>query len=239
MSENRAIPHIHLLCFYETFKSAFEAAVARHHLQSCITVTIHKSMFSDLPSSTKFDTVVSPANSYGRLDGGFDDAISRAFSPEDDYLALTRIAQEKLYDDWRGFAPPGTCTILRIPESFTQRSKNVWGTKHLALCPTMRAPMDVRWDREIVYNTIWSMLCAIDRHNRSHSAESEERISSILMTPLATGTGFVSAERWANQMVLALKHFAEAVESPSRWEALEWSDISEVGKQLEKTWNRE
>lgn len=150
-------------------------------------------------------------------------------------MALTRAAQEQLYDEWRGFAPPGTCTIVRIPEAFHQRSMNVWGTKFLALCPTMRVPMDVRWDREIVYDAVWSLLCAIDKHNRT--ASENDKILRILMTPMATGTGLVTPERWAEQTVLAMKHFREAVEKPQKWSAMEWSDIFEVGDDIEDTWN--
>lgn len=125
-------------------------AAAEHGVYSLTSVEIHDCALSTLPASVQFDTVVSPANSYGKLDGGFDDAISRAFSPRDDYLALTRVVQTELYEEWRGFAPPGTCTLLRMPESFRSRSKNIWGTKYLALCPTMRVPMNVTWDRENV-----------------------------------------------------------------------------------------
>ncbi|KAM5344247.1 hypothetical protein ACJ41O_012784 [Fusarium nematophilum] len=232
------IPRIHLLCLYETFVGAFNEAAEAHGLPSSITVSTHNCLLGDLPSSTQFDTVVSPANSYGRLDGGFDGAISQAFSPTDDYLALTRAAQEKLYDEYRGFAPPGTCTILRIPEGFHRRSRNVWGAKYLALCPTMRVPMDVRWDREVVYNSVWSLLCAVDKHNRS-ATEEGDMILSMLMTPLATGTGFVSAERWANQTVLALKHFSEALEDPDKWRSLDWPDIFDAVDKVGDTWKVE
>lgn len=92
---------------------AFVEAAAKHKLPTSITFETHNAALQFVPSSSKFDLVVSPANSYGRLDGGFDVAISRAFSPRNDYLALTRVAQAKLYDEWRGFAPPGTCTLVR------------------------------------------------------------------------------------------------------------------------------
>ncbi|KAF5006552.1 hypothetical protein FDECE_7078 [Fusarium decemcellulare] len=235
MSTAQAIPRIHLLCMYALFGEAFEKAIGEHapELKSTLQVSIHHSSLFELSSSIKFDVVVSPANSYGQLDGGFDDAISRAFSPTKDYPALTKVAQEKLYDEWRGFAPPGTCTMVRIPDDFVLKSKNVWGTKYLALCPTMRLPMDVRWDREIVYDTIWSLLCAIDKHNRTVA---NDKISSILMTPMATGTGFVSPERWAKQTVLALKHFSEALNKPNKWGSMGWSEILDVGREVEETW---
>ncbi|KAJ4172681.1 hypothetical protein NW754_002884 [Fusarium falciforme] len=99
----------------------------------------------------------------------------------------------------------------------------------------MRVPMDVRWDREIVYDAVWSLLCAIDKHNRT--ASENDKISRILMTPMATGTGLVTPERWAEQTVLAMKHFREAVENPQKWSAMEWPDIFEVGDDIEDTWN--
>ncbi|KAK5991942.1 hypothetical protein PT974_05335 [Cladobotryum mycophilum] len=182
------------------------------------------------PPAVQFDAIVSPANSYGRLDGGFDDAISRALSPRDDYLALTRVAQQRLYDEWRGFAPPGTCTLVRVPPDFQARSKNVWGTKYLALCPTMRIPQEVTWDREVVYECIWSLLCAVDKHNRSvhaGSGDATEEIRSLLMVPMGTSVGQISAEKWASQTALALKHYIDAVENPTKWSALEPIQIYE------------
>jgi O-acetyl-ADP-ribose deacetylase (regulator of RNase III) len=244
------IPHIQLLCVEERFSEAFEAAREEYDLPSSVRVSIHDYSLSQLPSSVKFDTIVSPANSYGRLDGAFDDAISRALSPIDDYLALTHVAQDTLYRQWRGFAPPGTCTLVRIPNEFHARSRsgNSWGTKRVALCPTMRTPSNVQWDREVVYECIRSLLCATDNHNRSvreakekavkeeEAVADEEEIQSILMTPLATGAGRVSPETWARQAVLALKHFVDASENPDKWSRLEWVDIVDSAIEVKMTW---
>ncbi|KAM4061126.1 phage tail assembly-like protein [Hirsutella rhossiliensis] len=234
----RAVPHIHLLCMDGRFSDAFTTALATYKgsLPSSVSVEIHNMALQFLPPSAKFDLVVSPANSYGRLDGSFDDAISRAFSPGDDYNALTYAAQAELYKEWRGFAPPGTCTLVRIPERFKERSKNVWGTRYLALCPTMRTPQEVVWDREVIYECVWSLLCAIDRHNRalgqSGVSADDAGIRSILITPMATGVGRVSAERWAHQFILAIRHFVDAVENPAKWSALTWDDIEEYADAL-------
>ncbi|KAF4978807.1 hypothetical protein FZEAL_4874 [Fusarium zealandicum] len=234
-----AIPQIHLLCMEEHFSDAFEAARTSRKLPSSVSIQIHNCALSRLPQSVQFDIIVSPANSYGRLDGAFDDAISRALSPRDDYLALTHVAQAALYEQWRGFAPPGSCTLVRIPEEFDARSRNVWGTRRVALCPTMRMPADVRWDREVVYECVWSLLCAIDNHNREvRAGKAKERIRSILMTPLATGVGKVSAEKWATQAVLAMKHFVEASENPAKWSALDWGDFGKHCAEVQYTWKR-
>jgi O-acetyl-ADP-ribose deacetylase (regulator of RNase III) len=53
-------------------------------------ITPINSRLNRLDPLVTFDLIVSPANSYGRLDGAFDDAILLAFSPRDDYEALMR-----------------------------------------------------------------------------------------------------------------------------------------------------
>jgi O-acetyl-ADP-ribose deacetylase (regulator of RNase III) len=225
----------------EQFTEAFKTAASQLELPSSIQITHHNVYLNGLDSSVKFDCVVSPANSYALLDGGFDDAISRAFSPADDYYALTRHAQLELYKQYRGFAPPGTCTLISIPEEYAKRSKNAdrWGCRWLALCPTMRLPDNVGWDREIVYECVWSLLCAIDRHNRSvkdsNAEPAEAMIKYILMTPLATGVGNVSAEKWAHQAVLALKNYYCAVENAAQWSSLTWTQVTKFSIEVAKT----
>ncbi|KAF7561133.1 hypothetical protein G7046_g3013 [Stylonectria norvegica] len=239
-SSQFTIPTIHLLCMEEHFSEAFEDARHSRRLPSTVPIQIHNYALSQLPPSVKFDTVVSPANSYGRLDGAFDDAISRVFSPRDDYFALTKAVQKQLYQQWRGFAPPGTCTLVEIPDDFHTRSRNVWGAKRVALCPTMRFPDDVRWDREVVYECIWSLLCAVDNHNRDVRAgetPGKELIENILMTPLATGVGRVSAKKWATQAVIAMKHFVEASENPEKWSSLEWQECGKSRSEVQLTWH--
>lgn len=234
------LSQIHLLCMETGDIDAFEEAREAHGLpaDSPLNITTHSCALSQLDESVKFDAMVSPANSYGRLDGGFDDAISRTCSPEGDYLALTHVCQAVLYDRYRGFAPPGTCTLVRIPPEFAPRSRNVWGAKFIALCPTMRMPSNVRWDREIVYEAVWSLLCAVDLHNREAEEQGrwDDVIRSVLMTPFATATGRVSNDRWAAQLVLALKHYLDALARPARWSALDYKEIMMDTYALEKTW---
>lgn len=233
--EPSPLPHIHLLCIYDEYVTEYNKAAAQHGLD--IPLTIHESSLQFVPPSYQFDVIVSPANSYGIMDGGMDDAISRAFSPSNDYLALTRVVQRKLYDEYRGFAPPGTCTLIDIPDSFIDISRNVWGTRTVALCPTMRTPQDVRWDKEVVYESIWTLLCAIDKHNRTvREGGNGREIRSLMMTPLATGAGGVSARKWANQMVLAVKHFVEASRNPERWSRFDWNEALDVSHEVKYSW---
>ncbi|KAJ5160140.1 uncharacterized protein N7482_007144 [Penicillium canariense] len=227
------IPEIILLCMDSEFITAFDEALQTQwpdYSPGKVKITTVNERLNSLPPSVKFDLVVSPANSYGRLDGAFDHAISQTFSPRKDYHALTRAAQLVLYDKWRGFAPPGSCTLVEFPENLKQNDHNCsW----VGLCPTMREPEDVNWDREVVYECVWSLLCQIEGHNRSHV---DNRIETILMAPLAAGIGKVSKERWSAQTALALKHFVAALEKPQVWSTLQWDTIEEIDNEVHATW---
>jgi O-acetyl-ADP-ribose deacetylase (regulator of RNase III) len=193
---------------------------------------------SQLERNITFDLVVSPANSYGLLDGGFDDAISRAWSPATNYLALTRAVQAQIYGHSRGYLPVGHCFIATIPPQYKNQGRygTDWGCRYIAMCPTMRTPQDVTWDKEVVYECIWSLLNAIDRHNSAATTDGE-RIRSILMTPLATGVGGVPLEKWAEQTVMAMKHFLDAQRRPDYWGTLGWSEVAVIDHELGLDWS--
>ncbi|KZT70416.1 macro domain-like protein, partial [Daedalea quercina L-15889] len=182
----------------------------------------------------QFDCIVSPANSYGRLDGSFDYYLARELAPPGQLEAPTRIAQATLYRRWRGYAPPGTCTLVPLRGTVCEANKH--GCAYIALCPTMRIPETVTWHRQVVYNCMWSLLVALDQHNASAGgADSGTRIGKVLMTGLATGVGRVSAERCAQQMALAVKHYVDASEHPEKWSALEWRDALDYNAEVGET----
>lgn len=257
------IPTINLLCMETKYITAFNDALNTHwrsfhdkdnNNAPKLQINIINTSLRNVPTTTKFDLVVSPANSYGLLDGAFDDAISRVFCANRGlpYATLTHAAQDVLYEKWRGFAPPGTCTLVRFPGSMLkaggdgvrEEGDNLWGCRWVGICPTMRLPGKVDWDREIVYECVWSLLCEVEGWNRRHEHDSgsgsgtgaaADRTDSILMTPLATGVGKVTKERWAAQTVLALKHFVDAVERPERWGRLTWMELNEA-MEVERTY---
>ncbi|KAI1845915.1 hypothetical protein JX265_011189 [Neoarthrinium moseri] len=211
---------------------------------SLLRYTVHDGSLSAVDPAVRFDAVVSPANSYAILDGGFDDAISRAFSPADDYGAVTRAAQAAIYEKHRGYLPPGQCEIVALPAEWREDGRlrygdgTGWGCAYVALCPTMRMPSRCDWDREVVYECVWSLLNAVERHNGSlDCAEGRSRrIESLLMTPLGTGTGYITYERWARQAALAIKHWVDAVEGePERWQSRRWEDLARVEGEIKLT----
>ncbi|KAF2661031.1 macro domain-like protein [Lophiostoma macrostomum CBS 122681] len=287
-TSSNPLPKIHLLLMEPKHISAFNTARTNLGLPSNISIEIHDTALAMLPKALSFTAIVSPANSFARLDGAFDDALSRAFAPKTDYHALTRVAQRKVYEVWRGFAPPGSCTVVDLgvdgdeedhggkgeeegkeeeegskeygkarevlrKDTGLRPSSEVWGVRYLLLCPTMRVPMDVRWDREVVYECVWSLLNAIQNHNDSITQnaeagiegdageESGKKIESFLMTPLATGCGLVSPQRWAEQTVLAIKHFADAVAGGQQgdggpWRSMGWKDALKVTREIGGTY---
>ncbi|KAE9987598.1 hypothetical protein EG328_002239 [Venturia inaequalis] len=249
------LPNITLLCLSQTSKTAFQTALQKYlpHLPKTTTLSIHNSSLAALPATTKFDAIVSPANSYGIMDGAFDDAISVLLSPNPrdprgaGYRWVTRKVQGVLYGRWRGWAPVGSCTVVDVRRDGGWfglcRAREVikgegegdggdgmehkHGCKFVLVCPTMRVPREVRWDREVVFECVWALLCAVDMHNRecSEPRSSGSRIDTILLTPLATGAGRISEARWAAQCVLAMKYWLEAVEQPEKWANLSWTDV--------------
>ncbi|KAF8165722.1 macro domain-like protein [Crassisporium funariophilum] len=215
----------------EAWQSAFEQHGLTQHNFAIINSTLQ-----DLPEDLRtYDCIVSPANSYGRLDGGFDYYLSEALAPPDDHDAPTRITQNVLYSKWKGFAPPGTCTL--IPLKNTPCFPNPHACRFIALVPTMRIPEKVIWNREIVYNCMWSLLATLTAHNESSEggASGDEGISTVLMTGLATGVGEVSAERCAHQMALAIRDFVRASENPDKWGAADWDTILKNANDTRRT----
>jgi O-acetyl-ADP-ribose deacetylase (regulator of RNase III) len=247
------LPNIHLLCMHTEDALAFNTAAEElfPNIHDHTTITGHRSSLSYLIQENpdlRIDAVVSPANSYARLDGAFDDALARAYGPKNDYNWITHRAQDVLYKHWRGFAPPGTCTIVPLTDREWKVESNPFHTRYMLLCPTMRIPQNVVWDREVIYECIWSLLCAVVKHNEEHdefvsqlpddARTDDRRIESILMTPLATGVGQVPAKRWAEQAVLAMKHFVEANENSETWKRLNWGKILQDQSTVARTVRR-
>jgi O-acetyl-ADP-ribose deacetylase (regulator of RNase III) len=246
-SQAPRLPTINLLCRYKSASKAFDDAVKKYfpNLHELTTITTYNCSLAQLPSEVQFDAIVSPANSYGFMDGAFDDAITIALSPNtlEGYGWTTKKVQTSLYQQSRGYAPPGSCTLIDARKDSAwydikraektddstekapkENTEHKGGCKYIALCPTMRVPRQVKWDREVIFECMWSLLCVIDKHNREVQ-QPELQIKSILMTPLATGVGKVSDEKWAAQCVMAMKYWVEAVQNPQKWSNLQWEEV--------------
>ncbi|TFY76779.1 hypothetical protein EWM64_g7233 [Hericium alpestre] len=200
--------------------------------------TIVQSMLENLVTPhDHFDCIVLPANSYGKLDGGFDYFLLEALALPDDKDAPTRIAQSTLYTQWKGYMPPGTCTLVLLAN--TPCADNLHACTFIVLCPTMHVPMIVTWNREVVYNCMWTLLNALDRHNTSTASEGGgegRRIRMVLMTGLAMGSGCMLEEHCMQQMALVVHDFAEAAADPEKWSSLSWADMKRYAANGRRTY---
>ena len=137
---------------------------------------------------SNYDCLVSPANSFGLMDGGIDAAIIQYFGKE-----LMIEVQKNILTEYLGEQPVGTCLIVE-----TKHPKHPF----LAHTPTMRVPMSVK-GTDIPYVAMWAMLLEVRRHN----LHQKRKIESVLCPGLGTGIGKVPYTEAARQMALAYDHF--------------------------------
>ena len=172
----------------------------------------------------------------------FDLELSRCFQGVGgDIWRLTDHCQSYIHDNWHGFVPPGSCTIVPLPEDVRGPHKNPWHTTALAILPTMHTPEDVSWHKDLVYNAMWTLLVEIKKWNQSKigkdsdgASSSNSIIHTVLMTGLGTGQGGISVKRCAQQMVLAVKHWQQ------HWQGLpenhvRWKDVQQRSAEIERT----
>jgi O-acetyl-ADP-ribose deacetylase (regulator of RNase III) len=132
------------------------------------------------------DAIVSPANSFGYMDGGIDLVYVRHFGWE-----LQARLQSHLKERHDGELPVGQATII---ETFDGR------IPHLVSAPTMRVPMNVA-------NSLNAYLAfrAVIRAVREHNVVAARRIQSVLCPGLCTAVGRMAPDRAAMQMATAYR----------------------------------
>jgi O-acetyl-ADP-ribose deacetylase (regulator of RNase III) len=132
----------------------------------------------------KADAIVSPANSFGYMDGGIDLLYSKYFGWELE-TNLRAVLAERHY----GELPVGQAVVLATGHEFIP---------FLVSAPTMRIPMSIG-ETVNVYLAFRAALITVLTHN----ANTDAPISSLLVPGLGTGIGGVAPDRAARQMRLA------------------------------------
>jgi O-acetyl-ADP-ribose deacetylase (regulator of RNase III) len=130
--------------------------------------------------STAADAIVSPANSFGYMDGGIDLAYCRFFGD-----ALQLKLQERIRAQHYGELVVGQAAI--VPTGHTT-------FPHLISAPTMRVP-DRIGDTVNVYLAFRAALVAVLEHSRGGA----NPIRSVRVPGLGTGVGCMSPRRAAFQ----------------------------------------
>jgi O-acetyl-ADP-ribose deacetylase (regulator of RNase III) len=126
------------------------------------------------------DAVVSPANSFGFMDGGIDLVYSHYFGWE-----LQSRLQSVLRSEYDGELPVGQAVIIET---------GLDNCRYLISAPTMRVPMFIS-NTVNAYLAFRAVIRAVKEHNRLHND-----IFSILCPGLGTATGAMSPEVCAKQM---------------------------------------
>ena len=136
----------------------------------------------------EYDCLVSPANSFGLMDGGIDLAIRNYFG-----INLQYNVQKIIKRDFYGEQPVGTSIIVDTENEYHP---------FLAHTPTMRVPIDIS-NTDNVYNAMFAMLRAVTNFNK----QSKFRINKVLCPGLGTATGRVPLKEAARQMAMAFRNF--------------------------------
>jgi O-acetyl-ADP-ribose deacetylase (regulator of RNase III) len=144
-------------------------------------VTVHRGVFQQLDD---IDCLVSPANSFGIMDGGMDAAITAYFGDR-----LQARVQRRIIDEYAGEQPVGTSLIVDTYYAHI---------RFLAHTPTMRVPSVIS-GTDNVYRATKAMLNEVNLH---------PHIYSVACPALGAGAGRVHPAKVAYQMALAYEHVA-------------------------------
>ncbi|MCC8964672.1 macro domain-containing protein [Bradyrhizobium sp. Pear76] len=149
--------------------------------------------FADLPEvrasrgdifEHKADAIVSPANSFGFMDGGIDLLYSKFFG-----WTLQTDLQAAIAEYHHGELPVGQAAIVATGHDCIP---------FLVSAPTMRVPSDISATVN-VYLAFRAALIAVLAHN----ARTKAPIRTLLVPGLGTGIGAVAPQAAARQMRLA------------------------------------
>lgn len=138
------------------------------------------------------DAIVSPANAYGLMNGGYDAALTEYFGND-----LQAAVQDKIVKEWFGEQPVGTSISLKIPNTDMLLIHTV----------TMRTPSAIE-DPTIIYQCMRTTLMeAIENH-----------CESVVIPAFGGFTGKLEPDVIAKMMYLAyLQIFDDFERSKINW----------------------
>ena len=166
------IPHIHLRAYHTGMFYAWQK-----YFEHIDNVTISQ---GDILRETA-DAIVSPANSFGYMDGGIDLVYSMHFGWDMEKRLRALLAEK--YD---GELPIGNAVVVETGRT---------DIRYLISAPTMRVPSNIE-NTANVYLAFRAVLRAVREFNTQRPGS----ISHILCPALGTGEGRMPWERAARQM---------------------------------------
>jgi O-acetyl-ADP-ribose deacetylase (regulator of RNase III) len=150
-------------------------------------VEIRHGRFEDID----FDCINSPANSFGLMDGGIDEAITMFFGQQ----MMDRV-QRMVLSKYAGEQPVGTSEIVRGTDDDATRVRYVSHT------PTMIIP-ELIANKDNVYMAMKAMLLAVEQFNKTN----DDAIRVLVCSGLGTGAGRVPFRKAAVDMAKAYRVF--------------------------------
>ena len=148
-------------------------------------VTVHQGDFFGVPA----DCVVSPANSFGFMDGGLDGYITNRLGSQ-----VQAALQKKIIREYDGELLVGEATLVKTESPLVP---------YLISAPTMRVPTILPKDTINPYLAMKAtLLCALGNF---------DKINTITVPGLGTGVGLVDFAICARQM---RKAFEDVIVSP-------------------------
>jgi len=139
----------------------------------------------DIFAGPKADAIVSPANSFGFMDGGIDAVYEDRFGVE-----IPMRLREHIKNNWHGEIPVGQATIIA-----TNDEDYPW----LISAPTMRVPESVKGTVN-AYLAFRAVLLAVKKWNETWHDKERYKINSILCPGLGTAVGEMPVDDCAIQM---------------------------------------
>lgn len=141
------------------------------------------------------DAIVSPANSFGIMDGGLDRIIRYELG-----FAVEIQVQAAIIQKFHGELPVGYAVTVA-----TGHATWPW----LIAAPTMRVPENSR-ETLNAYLAFRAVLLAVKQHNQV----AKQKINSLVCSGLATGIGGLAPERCAAQMRYAYDNVEQVAKIP-------------------------
>ncbi|PSR25228.1 MAG: Appr-1-p processing protein [Sulfobacillus benefaciens] len=145
----------------------------------------------DITESARGHAWVSPANSFGWMDGGLDWTIRQAYAQAG--CDITAAVQGKIQQEAAGELPVGQALVVPTPNTpYT----------HLVVAPTMRTPRPALWTLN-AYLAFRAILFAAQQWNDAHQDGQDDQsrpIVTVYCPGLATGVGRMPPGRCARQM---------------------------------------
>ena len=171
---------------------------------------INEDFATFMDNHPNIEAVVSPANSFGLMDGGYDKAITDYFGE-----GLMKDVQETILRDWFGEQPVGTSITVPI---YNKRIINNLGVEcHPILIhtPSMRTPEIIK-DNRIIYQCMRTTLIEAKR----------QEIKSIVIPAFGGLTGKVPCDEIAKMMFLAYRQIYNQPEE------ITWGYAWHIAKEL-------